>query len=198
MEIRGAGNLLGAQQHGHLESVGYDMYMKLLVEAISEEKGEKPKRAHKECLVDIQIDAHIPENYIESLAQRISVYKRIADIENDEDALDVTDELIDRFGEPPASVSGLIQISLLRNTACSLGIFEIGQKGHNILLYQRDIDMGMVSALGRALRGRILVSAGAKPYISVKKLQNQSPLDVINEALNIMKDRQTDKERVVI
>lgn len=198
MEIRGAGNLLGAQQHGHLESVGYDMYMKLLVEAISEEKGEKPKRAHKECLVDIQIDAHIPENYIVSLAQRISVYKRIADIENDEDALDVTDELIDRFGEPPASVSGLIQISLLRNTACSLGIFEIGQKGHNILLYQRDIDMGMVSALGGTMRGRILVSAGAKPYISVKKLQNQSPLDVINEALNIMKDRQTDKERVMI
>ncbi|OQA47942.1 MAG: Transcription-repair-coupling factor [Firmicutes bacterium ADurb.Bin300] len=193
LEIRGAGNLLGAQQHGHLESVGYDMYMKLLVEAIREEKGEKPKPVHKECLVDIQIDAHIPQEYIESLAQRISIYKRIADIENEEDALDVKDELIDRFGEPPASVLGLIQISLLRNTASALGIFEIGQKGYNLLLYQREFDMSAVSALAKNMRGRILVSAGTKPYISIKKLHNQSPLEALNEALKIMQDSQSGK-----
>lgn len=188
MEIRGAGNLLGAQQSGHLESVGYDMYMRLLTEAISEEKGETIKPANKECLVDLQIDAHIPEEYIESLAQRIAIYRRIADIENEEGALDVTDELIDRYGEPPESVNGLIQIALLRNTACLLGVFEIGQKGYNILLYMHEINMSTISALGRMMRGRILVSAGAKPYISVKKLKNQSPLEAISEAFKIMSE----------
>ncbi|HZK21916.1 MAG TPA: transcription-repair coupling factor [Oscillospiraceae bacterium] len=188
MEIRGAGNLLGAQQHGHLESVGYDMYMKLLSEAVSEQKGETPKRANKECLVDLQIDAHIPEEYIESLAQRIAIYRRIADIENEEGATDVIDELIDRYGEPPNSVNGLVQISLLRSTASTLGVFEIGQKGYNILLYQHEINMSAVSALGKNMRGRILVSAGAKPYISVKKLKNQSPLEVISEAFQIMSE----------
>lgn len=188
MEIRGAGNLLGAQQSGHLESVGYDMYMRLLAEAISEEKGEVTKFATKECLVDLQIDAHIPEEYIESLAQRIAIYRRIADIESEEGALDVTDELIDRYGEPPESVNGLIQIALLRNTACALGIFEIGQKGYNILLYQHEINMSIVSALGKMMRGRILVSAGSKPYISVKKLKNQSPLETISEAFKIMSE----------
>ena len=187
LEIRGAGNLLGSQQHGHLESVGYDMYMRLLSEAVSEEKGEKPQRPEKECLVDIQLDAHIPEEYIESLAQRIYVYKRIADIRDDDDAADVLDELIDRYGEPPASVAGLIEISLLRNTASFTGVYEIGQKGNSILLYTSDIDMRTVSALGQLMRGRILVSAGNKPYISVKKLDRESPLTTIKTALTVMK-----------
>lgn len=89
LEIRGAGNVLGAQQHGHMEAVGYDMYLQLLGEAVEEEKGEKPISRKKECLIDMQIDAHIPDNYIKSIPQRLAVYRRIADIKNTEDAEDV-------------------------------------------------------------------------------------------------------------
>lgn len=186
LEIRGAGNLLGAEQHGHMESVGYDMYMRLLSEAVSEEKGEIPEAPEKDCLIDIRIDAYIPDDYIESLPQRLSVYKRIADIRTEEDASDCLDELIDRYGDPPKSVEGLIKVSLLRNTASQLGIYEIGQKADSLLLYTQLPDMNTIAFLGRFMKGRILVSAGSKPYITVKKLANQTPLEALTEALKIM------------
>jgi transcription-repair coupling factor (superfamily II helicase) len=190
LEIRGAGNLLGSEQHGHMEAVGYDMYMKLLSEAVTEEKGETPTTSSKECLIDIRIDAHIPEEYIESLPQRLSVYKRIADIKNDEDASDVLDELIDRFGEPPASVEGLVKVALMRNTAAQLGIYEIGQNNNSLLLYVEKIDMSKLAGLIRGMRGRILVSTGPKPYITVKKASGQSPLEALNEALDLLKQQE--------
>ncbi len=194
LEIRGAGNLLGAQQHGHMEAVGYDMYMKLLSEAVAEEKGEVPKSIGKDCLIDIKIDAHIPEDYIESLPQRLSIYKRIADIKTTEDALDVSDELIDRFGEPPAGVLGLIKIALLRNTAAQLGIYEIGQSNNSLLLYVEEIDMEKVALLVRGMRGRILVSKGTKPYITLKKAAGQSPLDTLQEAFELLKPAKTENK----
>ena len=125
LELRGAGNILGGEQHGHMETVGYDMYLRLLGEAVSEEKGEEASSYELECLVDVQVQAHIPEGYIESLSQRLEIYRRISDIRSQDDAMDVLDELIDRFGEPPASVKGLIDVALIRNTAASLGIYEI-------------------------------------------------------------------------
>ena len=194
LEIRGAGNLLGSEQHGHMEAVGYDMYMKLLSEAVTEEKGEAPKTISKECLIDIRIDAHIPEDYIESLPQRLSVYKRIADIRNDEDASDVLDELIDRFGDPPAGVEGLIKVALLRNTAANLGIYEIGQNNNSLLLYVEEVDMSLVAILVKGMRGRILVSKGPKPYITLKKATGQSPLDTLEEAFALLKNAQNSTE----
>lgn len=190
LEIRGAGNLLGSEQHGHMEAVGYDMYMKLLSEAVVEEKGEEVKTNSKECLIDIRIDAHIPENYIESLPQRLSIYKRIADIKTQEDASDVLDELIDRFGDPPPGVEGLVKVALLRNTAAGLGIYEIGQNNNSLLLYVEEIDMNKVALLVKGMRGRILVSRGPKPYITVKKASGQSPLDALEEAFNILKSEE--------
>ena len=194
LEIRGAGNLLGSEQHGHMEAVGYDMYMKLLSEAVSEEKGEAPKTNSKECLIDIRIDAHIPEDYIESLPQRLSIYKRIADIKTDDDASDVIDELIDRFGEPPSGVEGLVKVALLRNTAANLGIYEIGQNNNSLLLYVEKVDMTKVAVLVKAMRGRILVSTGPKPYITVKKGMGQSPLETLKEALDLLKQQELKKE----
>ncbi len=170
LEIRGAGNVLGAEQHGHMEAVGYDMYLKLLAEAVALEKGEIPQE-NVECLVDIQIEAHIPESYIESLHQRLDVYRRIADIRSDEDSLDVTDELIDRFGEPPAAVRGLIEVALLRNRAAAYGITEIKQQGANLLIYQQSMDMRLIALLCGRMKGRVLMNAGGKEtkgYLSVK------------------------------
>lgn len=189
LELRGAGSLLGAHQHGHMEAVGYDMYLKILAEAIEENKGiseGKEVEEKKECLIDIQIDAHIPESYIESVPHRLSIYRRIADIRTSEDAMDVTDELIDRFGEPPQSVLGLIEVSLLRNTAASLGIYEIGQVNQNLLLYWNNIDMHSVTRLNEAMRGKILVSAGSRPYISVRVDTPSETIKTLKAALLIL------------
>lgn len=187
LEIRGAGNILGAQQHGHMEAVGYDLYLKMLARAVSEEKGEvSDKEPEQECLIDIQIQAHIPDDYIESVPQRLAAYRRIADIRNPDDADDVVDEFIDRYGDPPPCVEGLIRVALLRNTAISQGIYEIGQKGDCVLLYSENIDMKKVSVLGKEMKGRILVGAGKKPYISVKSSEDMPPVEALAKALSIM------------
>lgn len=181
LEIRGAGSILGAQQHGHLEAVGYDMYLELLGEAVSEEKGEKTAPRVKECLIDMQIDAHIPESYIVNIPQRLAIYRRIADIFTEEDAEDVKDELRDRYGEIPESVQGLIDISMLRNAASKLGIYEIGQKGQTVILYMNQIPTGIVLNLSAQLRGRVSVSDIGKKYVAVKMTAMQEPLDTLKE-----------------
>ena len=186
LEIRGAGNILGSQQHGHMEAVGYDMYLKLLSDAVAEQRGEAPTHAATECMVDVRVGAHIPEEYIDNLAQRIDIYKKIAGIQTEEDALDLIDELIDRFGEPPEAVKGLVDVALVRNTASLMGIREISQRGDAVLLYPEVMDMQRAGALAVKLRGRVMVSAGAKPYITVKIPAGSEPLDTIREALAAM------------
>ena len=104
---------------------------------------------------------------------------------NEEDALDVTDELIDRFGEPPEAVKGLIDIALLRNAASDLGVSEIKQQGDSLLLYKNQLDMDQVGRLVKAMNGRVLVSAGSRPYLSLR-LQGQPPLEALSEALKVM------------
>lgn len=183
MEIRGAGNILGAQQHGHMEAVGYETYLKLLSEAVNREKGIEASDREDECLVDLQITAHIPDNYITSTSHRLDIYRRIADIRTEEDSLDVYDELIDRFGDPPEAVRGLIEVALMRNMAAELGIYEIKQQQDSLLLYQRKLDMQTGSRISSALKGRVMISAGAKPYISVKINKGYTPLDTLREAL---------------
>ena len=185
LEIRGAGNLLGAQQHGHLAAVGYDMYMKLLGEAISDEKGEAPKNT-KECLIDLQINAHIPDKYITALSQRLMVYRRIADIRTFQDAEDVRDELRDRFGDIPPSVEGLIEVSLCRNKASSMGFYEIGQRGDTLCLYCDEIDASLVLDISSVLRKRVSVTSSGKKSINVKKLQEQTSLDTLKEIFEVV------------
>lgn len=180
LEIRGAGSLLGGRQHGHMESVGYDMYLRLLSEAIAEEKGETPERI-PECLVDIQIDAHIPEKYIESLNQRIDIYRKIILVSQDEDKSDLIDELIDRYGEPPKSVVGLIDVSLLRNKAAHLGITEISQKNGSMYFYTEYLNMEQVAALSAAYKGKVTFNGAGKSYAAVKISPTVKPFDMMRD-----------------
>ncbi|MCL2884142.1 MAG: transcription-repair coupling factor, partial [Oscillospiraceae bacterium] len=184
MEIRGAGNLLGAQQHGHMEAVGYELYLRLLADAVNEQKGAPPAD-EAECLLDVQVSAHIPENYIAANAQRLDIYRRIADIRTDADADDVVDELIDRFGEPPQAVFGLIDIALLRSRIAAMGITEVRQQSEALLFYPRRLDTARGVKWAAALKGRVLISAGAKPYYAVKMKEKQTPIDTMKEVVEI-------------
>ena len=187
LEIRGAGNILGGEQHGHMETVGYDLYLKLLGEAVKMEKGELPSApVDNECLVDMQVQAHIPERYIENLSQRLDIYRRIAGIKNQDDALDVLDELTDRFGKPPVSVQGLIDIALLRNMASQIGIFEVKQRDDYIMLYREPMNMEFLEPLIKILKGRVKLSAGNKPYVSVKVTGKETPLQTLKQVLEIL------------
>ena len=192
LEIRGAGNILGAQQHCNMEAHGYDMYLKMLEQAVSEEKGEAPAVSEKECLIDLPIDAHIPGDYIENVPHKLKMYRRIADIKNQDDADDVIDELIDRFGEPPQCVMGLITVSLLRNSALQQGVYEIGRTGNNVKLFIESLQMEKISVLAKYMPGRITVSAAGKPHIAIKVNIGEDQLTIIRKALEIMS--RTDSE----
>ncbi|MBQ9084192.1 MAG: transcription-repair coupling factor [Clostridia bacterium] len=131
MEIRGAGNLLGAEQHGYIESVGYDLYIKLLNEAIIEERGDKlPERF--ESTIAINVTAHIPDYYISSSATRMQMYKRIADIATVEDRNDVIDEFVDRFGDMPRAVERLVNVALAKALAERARIKKVELKDNRL------------------------------------------------------------------
>ena len=169
LEIRGAGNVLGPEQSGFLLSVGYDMYLKLLEEAVLEERGEKPERP-TECAADLSVAASIPDRYVPSPEQRMDLYRRIAAIRSEADADDVMDELIDRYGDPPRTVNNLISVALLRADAARNGISQIDQKGANLNFYLDQFDLQRVSALCglEKYRSRLLFSAGERPYLALR------------------------------
>jgi transcription-repair coupling factor (superfamily II helicase) len=169
LEIRGAGNLLGPEQSGHMIAVGYDMYLKLLEEAVLEERGEKPE-VRAECSADLAVSANIPESYVPSSEQRMDLYRRIALIRTEEEADDLTDELIDRFGDPPPAVNALIHVALLRGEATRAEICDISQKDGYLRFVLTDFEMARVSTLyGQAkFKGRIKVEAGSKPCLRLK------------------------------
>ncbi len=185
LEIRGAGSILGGKQHGHMEAVGYDMYLQLLNEAIAEEKGEPLPPKPEDCLIDIQIEAHIPDDYIESLAGRLDMYRRIASLRTEEDSLDLTDELIDRYGDPPKAIQGLITVALTRNMAAELTITEITQRNGIMYFYLKSAEMEQIQALTKAYKGRVTVNGGEKAYIAVK-IKDEKPIDLMRDVISLM------------
>lgn len=190
LEIRGAGNILGSSQSGHLANVGYDMYMQLLDEAVREQRGEKV--VHKEeCLVDVKINAFIPEKYISNQAQRVDCYRKIARIVTDEDAQDITDELIDRFGDPPESVIGLIDVARFRNRAAGCGISEITQQGDNLIFYMSKFDMARLSMVTKALGKRMRLETVGKPRMIVN-VNGQNVLEMMKTVISAMDETITD------
>ncbi|HJD13124.1 MAG TPA: transcription-repair coupling factor [Candidatus Ruminococcus avistercoris] len=137
LEIRGAGNLLGAEQHGHMEAVGYDLYCKMLEEAVQEEKGEKRQESF-ETTIDMSLDAFIPDRYIPNEVQKLDIYKRIAGIESREEYEDMLEELMDRFGEPMKSVLNLLEIARMKALAHKAYVVEVKQKGDTVRLQMHE------------------------------------------------------------
>ena len=170
LEIRGAGNLLGKSQHGHMEAVGYDLYCKMLNEAVKNVQGISAA-ADFATLVDIDVDAYIPPEYIVNEVQKLDIYKRIAAIENEKERDDMRDELLDRFGTIPKSVDNLLRISLIRVSAHALGMTEI--KGRNdritfLLKADAGIDpKGIPILIGRH-KNRLFFTAYGNPYFTYK------------------------------
>ncbi|MEG1858615.1 MAG: TRCF domain-containing protein, partial [Pseudoflavonifractor sp.] len=176
LEIRGAGNVLGPEQSGFMLSVGYDMYLKLLEEAVLEQRGEKPE--YNECAADINVVASIPDRYVETPEQRMDLYRRIAAIRSEAEADDLTDELIDRYGDPPRPVNNLIAVALMRADAARCGISEIVQKGSSLNFMLKGFELQRVSKLCGAekYRSKLLFSAGEKPYLSLRLKKGEDAL----------------------
>ncbi len=186
LEIRGAGNLLGAEQSGHMIDVGYDMYLKLLEEAVLEERGE-PLPVRAECAADLAVNANIPESYVKSAAQRMDIYRRVALIRTEAEADDITDELCDRFGDPPPSVNTLIQVALLRGEASAQGVSDIAQKGGLLRFTFASFDFARISALYAKpdWKGRVKVEAGGKPAVALRLASRRR---ILEEARAFIRD----------
>ena len=179
LEIRGAGSILGAEQHGHLDDVGYDMYVKLLNEAVLEEKGEKPVEK-AECTVTLSEDAYLPASYVPSGAQRMALYKRIAHITSQEDADELYDELTDRYGEPPAATGALLDIALLRHRAELCGITAVTQNGSEIRMVPSEFDPVIWQELSASMPSRLRASLGSTTFVSLRLRSGEDPIGIIN------------------
>lgn len=185
LEIRGAGNILGSEQHGQMEAVGYDLYIKLLGEAIRRQKGEPPRET-LECQVDIELDAHIPEQYIPALPQRIDAYKKIAAILDEADRQEVLDELTDRFGRPPDSVVGLLDVALIRGRAARLGIREVNERNGSLLFFGTGLVPRTAARLQETTGRRVLLGGREKPYLSVRPAAGEKTPECIRRILSAL------------
>ncbi len=195
LEIRGAGNLLGPEQSGYMMSVGYDMYLQLLEEAVLEQRGEKAV-PRTECSADLTVSANLPETYIPSGEQRMDIYRRIAALHTAEQSQELLDELIDRYGEPPQPVLRLIDVALLRAEAERIGVCDITQRGSEITLTFAGADAVPVSAVMLLCslpknKRRLTLSAGAEPKLLLRLAPNEDALDT---ALTLVNDLRVNKE----
>ncbi len=191
LELRGAGNLLGAEQHGHMELVGYDMYCRLLEDEVQQLRGI-PVEERFETTMDLPINAFLPEFYIRNQEQRIEMYKKIATIQTEEDFLDLQDELLDRYGDLPKSVQLLLEIALRKAQAHRLGILSIQYKAGNVMLKFQDkarINQQKLQVVLKEGRGRYLYVPGANPAITIRlsKQEEKQMLDYITFILQGLK-----------
>ena len=193
LEIRGAGNLLGAEQHGHMEAVGYDLYCKMLNEAVKLLKGEIEEEPYT-TTVDINVDAFIPSSYIPNEYQKLDIYKRIASIENEEEMDDMMEELIDRYGDVPRKVQQLLNIALLKALAHSAYVIAVEQKGEQFkfIMYEKaKVKVEQIPALIQKYRGNLEFKIDTNPYfIYHKKAKNKKEKDedVLELVKNVLND----------
>ena len=178
LEIRGAGNLLGAEQSGHMMSVGFDMYLKLLEDAVLEERGER-KPGQTDCTADLSIPASIDPEYVQSGEQRMDLYRRMAAIRSQTDADELLDEIIDRYGDPPKGVLNLIDVALMRTRATRAGITDVSQHQKAVCFTLAQFEPAAVSAVCGvpALQKRAFLGAsGDKPVLTVQLCSGEDPL----------------------
>ncbi|MBR2668061.1 MAG: transcription-repair coupling factor [Oscillospiraceae bacterium] len=177
LEIRGAGNLLGPEQSGCMMTVGYDMYLQLLEEAVLEEQG-KPVPRKRECTADLAVEASIPTDYVAAPGQRMDLYRRMAHVRTEEEADDLRDELADRYGDLPPALENLLSVALLRSRAAGEGITDITQKENHLLFTVTADTLPRVAAVcsDPDWKGRLLFSAGDKPCLTLRIRSGDKPL----------------------
>lgn len=172
LEIRGAGSIIGEIQHGHMEQVGYDMYCKLLDQVMKEMQGQKVEEEpkDKDIQIDINVSSYIPDEYIESSDMKINIYQDIALCRNEEEILDITDEIIDRFGTMPKEVENLLEIVRIKNMCREKKIEKIMQKESKVVFYfeETSFDPSCIAKLLEIYKTNIKFSPSALPYITYK------------------------------
>ena len=185
LEIRGAGNVLGPEQSGFLLSVGYDMYLKLLEEAVLQEQGQ-PVPPKTECAADLSVAASVPDRYVPSPEQRMDLYRRIAAIRSEAEADDLVDELIDRYGEPPRTVNNLISVALLRAAAAEAGITDIAQKQGQLVFTLARFSLEQFSALCAMDRyqNRLLLTPGEVPRFTFRLKKGEDALRAARQVVD--------------
>ena len=197
LEIRGAGNILGPEQHGHLATVGYDMYCKLMEETLAEVQGKRVIR-ELETRVDLRVDAYLPADYVAEEKQRMEMYKRIASVTTDDERADVTDELIDRYGDMPATVSTLLDVSQLRGLCNRMGISQISRGKGGIMMR---LDERYIPDPARFLQaiaetdGRLVLSARSPASLMLKDPTLQES-EMLPEALKVMRKLYANLEKL--
>jgi transcription-repair coupling factor (superfamily II helicase) len=169
LEIRGAGNLLGSQQHGNMEAIGYELYTKLLSEKMQEISGEEVPR-EVETSLEIQVDSYIPSEYIEDIAQKLEIYKKISTIETREDMYQIEEEIEDRFGTIPTSVHTLLSVSFIRSLASRLSFETVTEKANGFVLeinQDNPLPVEIIVEISKLYPRGVKINAGKKPHILV-------------------------------
>lgn len=194
LEIRGAGNLLGAEQHGHMEAVGYDLYCKMLNEAVKHLKGEMEEETYT-TTIDLNVDAYIPDSYISNEYQKLDIYKRIAAIESEEEREEMVEELIDRFGDIPKKVETLLLVAAMKALAHSVYVTAVEQKGESCTFFMYEkakVYPERIPQLLADFAGELSFKADPPMFVWQKKntrnkVQGQGILEVVKNVLNGIK-----------
>ena len=190
LEIRGAGNMMGSAQHGHMATIGYDLYCRMLEDTIKIIKGDIEEE-EIETTIDLKVDAYIPDAYINDEIQKIEVYKKIAAIENIEEYNDIKEELEDRYSKIPQPVLNLMDIAYIKSSAKQIGVEEIKEKGNEVLFQLKNrqkIKNNLFKAMLEKYKNNILIKFGEKPAFSyrLREIKKEEILEILKEMVDFI------------